>query len=117
MFTLFTLLLFIFIYYLNKICNYKHKNPSNCPYFGKTQFNPGFSGWVKPVLTGRVLLGWVLPEQPWLYIFIANLLVYTSYYIAMKFVNKEKINLPTIVYALLALAFWIPGDNDLVFKL
>ena len=51
-----------------------------------------------------------------LYIFIANLLVYTSYYIAMKFVNKEKINLPTIVYAILALAFWIPGDNDLVFQ-
>ena len=45
-----------------------------------------------------------------LYIFIANLLVYTSYYISMKFYNGEKILLSTYCYIVVAVLCWIPGQ-------
>ena len=44
-----------------------------------------------------------------LYIFVANLVVYTAFYITMKIIHGEKILVPTMVYAVLALGFWIPG--------
>jgi ABC-type Na+ efflux pump permease subunit len=44
-----------------------------------------------------------------LYIFVANLMVYTSYYMAMKLVHREKMTFQPIVYSVLALAFWLPG--------
>ena len=47
-----------------------------------------------------------------LYIFVANLMVYTSYYITMKIYHKEKIMAPTYVYIVLALGFWIPGYRE-----
>ena len=46
-----------------------------------------------------------------LYIFVANLMVYTSYYITMKIYHKEKIMATTYVYIVLALGFWIPGER------
>ena len=46
-----------------------------------------------------------------LYIFVANLLVYTSFYISMKIYHKEKILKHTYVYMILALGFWIPGKT------
>ena len=46
-----------------------------------------------------------------LYIFVANLMVYTSYYISMKIYHKEKILRTTYVYIVLALGFWIPGSQ------
>ena len=47
-----------------------------------------------------------------LYIFVANLMVYTSYYITMKIYHKEKIIATTYVYIVLALGFWIPGKGS-----
>ena len=46
-----------------------------------------------------------------LYIFVANLMVYTSYYITMKIYHKEKIMGATYVYIVLAVGFWIPGER------
>ena len=46
-----------------------------------------------------------------LYIFVANLLVYTSFYISMKIYHKEKILKHTYIYMILALGFWIPGKT------
>ena len=44
-----------------------------------------------------------------LYIFCANLLAYTSYYMAMKVVEGEKLTFQPIIYFILAIAFWLPG--------
>ena len=44
-----------------------------------------------------------------LYIFCANLLAYTTFYMAMKVVEGEKLTFQPIIYFILALAFWLPG--------
>jgi len=44
-----------------------------------------------------------------LYIFVANLMVYTSFYISMKIYHREKFTLPPIIYGFLAMCFWISG--------
>ena len=44
-----------------------------------------------------------------LYVFIANLMVYTTYYITMKLVNKETITVKPILYAVVAVVCWIPA--------
>lgn len=44
-----------------------------------------------------------------LYIFCANLLAYTTFYMAMKVVEGEKLTFQPIIYFILALAAWLPG--------
>ena len=44
-----------------------------------------------------------------LYVFIGNLMVYTSYYITMKIVHKETITVKPIVYMAVAVVCWVPA--------